>query len=90
MRELNDHEVSAVSGGCIISSVTGLVGTGIGKLLDLGTSLFGKQTDFTTAKGTLDKGLGQLLELNFSEGINNISTGISGLVSSIGALFSSK
>lgn len=87
MRELEHYEVGAVSGAGVIADTAESVGKGIGTVIDFGTSLFGIKTDFSTAKGKLDKGIGQLFELNFTEAFTNISGGINGLISSISTLF---
>lgn len=83
MRELNNVEVKEVSGAGIISDFASSIGSSIGSLADSVTEIINKTTDFKTAGSRLAQGIGQILELNFSDALSNINAGVSGIVSEI-------
>lgn len=88
MRELNSMEIAEVSGAGVIATITSGIGSTLGGLADSVASIFGLTTTFSSAAQTLGNGIGQVIELNFTEGKSNISSGISGLIAAVTSIFS--
>lgn len=90
MRELTNYEVNEVSGAGFIANLASGIGGMVGRILDSKNALlYGKTTTLADSGSTLAKGVGQLLEVDLTNGLSNISTGISGVISAIQSLFSS-
>lgn len=84
MRTLNTQEIAAVSGGNFAT-----IGSALGGLADTITSIVGLKTDFSSSAKQVGTGINQLLTLKFSDAKSNISSGVSGLFSSLLGMFSS-
>lgn len=90
MRELKTSEFKEVSGAGCIADLGSSLGEKIGILFDAkNNALYGKTTTFADSISTLGEGIGQILELNFSSGIDNIKAGINDIISGIQSLFAS-
>ncbi|MCX8958202.1 hypothetical protein [Erwinia psidii] len=81
MRDLTSQEVHAVSGAGALADLVSTIGAAIGSIVDQGTALGGLDTDAETAGKTLGSGIGSLLEMDFVSAINNIGSGVIGIVS---------
>jgi|AGFT01.1.fsa_nt_gi hypothetical protein len=89
MRELNTREISAVSGGNFET-----IGSVAGGLADQVSAILGLTTNYKDSAVKIGTGINQVLQLNISGAITNISGGVLGLAntffSAVGSLFSSK
>lgn len=80
MRELNNTEITAVSGSGALADMGKVIGSAIGGVVDMGTSLGGLTTNAATPAGELGYGLGGLIEMNFLDAFTNIGSGLFGFV----------
>ena len=91
MRELNTKEIAAVSGASL-SSVGSFLGYQTGNIADALASLVGLSTNFGSYTSQIGTGIGQLVSLNVSNGLSNITNGCTGLtnavMTAIGNIFS--
>ncbi|MFU9137039.1 hypothetical protein [Erwinia tasmaniensis] len=71
MRELNNNEVSAVSGGLIFDRFGEALGKAIGSAVSSAVA---------DSAGMLGKGIGCIFELNVIGALQNMSQGIRGIV----------
>lgn len=77
MRDLNNHEVEAVSGGWILSDIGASIGYAIGTIIDRGATAGGLKTTAKNSFQEIGSGIGKILELNISGAITDIGKGVS-------------
>ncbi|QHM72558.1 hypothetical protein [Mixta intestinalis] len=85
MKELNTHEIAAVSGAGMFADYGNDVGTSIGEILDALILQYGnRETSYKTNLAMVGTGIGKLVELRFAEGFNAIGQGISNIFKGFG------
>lgn len=80
MRELKAQEMADVTGAGFFADLGRSIGTAIGGIVDQGTSAGGLKTNAAAAGGTLGSGIGSIFEFDITSAINNIGSGIVGIV----------
>lgn len=80
MRELTHFELLSVTGAATASELGNNLGAAIGSVVDASIAIFGKTTNYMYGFGLLGRGIGYLVELNFTDGFKNMVDGIIGII----------